>query len=466
MNKVKRVLTLILVLAGVVAVAVIVVRLLRRLRLQSPVVFTEEPFVTPPWPAPEAPAPEQEAAAVVDEGVYWEPPAAAPEDATEGVVESPPPEPPPPPSSAIEEALEVVRAFEDVDADATPDEAPGGTAVEETSQGGAWPRVSPDFASVAEADREASALAGEAREEVEQDAGEARFILEAPVEPLAAASEGWPGQDVPASPPGVREPPEPPSSRPAFPGDISTAEAERPTPAAGPVRFDDSNGEFPPGVEEALAELPQSPIPSFSGRSAESILDEGNVYFNVGQYALAIERYTKAIEVAPDLVAAHYNRANARTRSGDYEAALDDYNEALQLQPADPDALNNRGMLHLYRGNYAAALDDFDAALRSDPADTTVMVNRGLAHLHSGDAAAALVDFQEAVAMDDSDSAAHYGAAQAAAMLGNRDRALRFLGRALQLDPGYAREAAADPKLAALQGDDQFLRLLREAGAR
>lgn len=218
-------------------------------------------------------------------------------------------------------------------------------------------------------------------------------------------------------------------------------------------------------VEQALTDLEPAAIVPPPRRTAESYLDEGNVYFNVGQYGLAIERYTQAIELDGDLTAAFYNRANARTRSGDLENALLDYDRALELQPNDADALNNRGMLHLYRANYAAALQDFNGALAADPTDSTVMVNRGLAHMHGGDAAAGLVDFREAIRVDATDAAAQYGAAQASATLGNRDEALRHVGRALEIDPGYAREAAADPKLAMLQGDEEFLKLLRQSGS-
>jgi len=218
-------------------------------------------------------------------------------------------------------------------------------------------------------------------------------------------------------------------------------------------------------VEEALSDIEPAPIPSAANRSAESHLDEGNVYFNVGQYGLAIERYSQAIEADARLTAAHYNRANARARAGDLDGALQDYDRAIELNPADADALNNRGMLHLYRANYSAAISDFDGALAADPSDPTVMVNRGLARLHMGAAGEALADFRAASTMDDADAAAHYGAAQALATLGNREEALRSISRALEIDPGYAREAAGDPRLAMLQGDDEFLRLLRQSGS-
>ena len=238
--------------------------------------------------------------------------------------------------------------------------------------------------------------------------------------------------------------------------------------ASAAVGFvDDDGGAAPePAADEPVVAVVEQGPADTAQRDAESYLDEGNVYFNVGQYGLAIERYGKALELAPDLTAAYYNRANARTRAGEYDDALGDYNRALNLQPQDADALNNRGMLHLYRASYYDALVDFNAALAIDPRDTTVMVNRGLAHLHGGDAAAALVDFQEAATLDNGDAAAHYGAGQAAATLNNRDEALRHLSRAVELDGSYAREAAADPKLQSLQGDDGFMRLLRESGTR
>ena len=56
-----------------------------------------------------------------------------------------------------------------------------------------------------------------------------------------------------------------------------------------------------------------------------------------------------------------------------------------------------------------------------------------------------------------------YGAARAAAALGERDNTLQHLRAALALQPAYAAEAAADASFAALNGDEAFLALLRRS---
>ena len=93
-----------------------------------------------------------------------------------------------------------------------------------------------------------------------------------------------------------------------------------------------------------------------------------------------------------------------------------------------------------------------------------MIVNRGLAQLETEAHEDALASFEEAATLAPEDASAHYGAAQAAAGLGNRTDALRHLQDALELQPAIAAEAAGDAKLALLDGNDEFMKLLRQAG--
>ncbi len=242
-------------------------------------------------------------------------------------------------------------------------------------------------------------------------------------------------------------------------GGGGSGSAGTPTPIAEPVETQPESPPQPSDTRPAPETRDEAPLEDTA--AADALLDEGNAYFNVGQFALAIQRYDRAIQLAPRLVAAFYNRANARTRIGDYDGAQSDYDTALGLNPTDADALNNRGMLHLYRGNHDAALQDFNLALGIDSRDGTVIVNRGLAYLHKGDSRGALSDFHEAIRLNSRDAAAHYGAAQSLASLGDTNAALMSLRNALRIEPNYAREAAAEPRFASLQSNDEFTRLLR-----
>ncbi len=117
-------------------------------------------------------------------------------------------------------------------------------------------------------------------------------------------------------------------------------------------------------------------------RPAASYLDEGSVYFEVGNYERAIDRFGRAIELQPDLCAAYFNRALACTRLGRFEAALADYDRAAALTPQDADIFNNRGLLHFERGELDAAAADFERAIKLQPDDGDARTNLALVQRH------------------------------------------------------------------------------------
>lgn len=439
-------------LTALITAAIIILTNRSRQRATAPETAWQPPTVTPP-PAEEAPAAPDDAQAEAETLREMAAEAEALSIAAEQIAAAEE-------ELAAEEAFfeEVALAVADDEGMGDPEAAPEDIALDETGETVISELAAPGVAEAIEA---------EAFRHHHPEAAPPVEVVHAPDVPdfgamLEEAVHEAELSEPAAETPVEEEPKDPDFLTRYFEELAATPETHEPSPETPAPAVDD----LPASVEEALTDLEPAPIVPPPKRTAESFLDEGNVYFNVGQYGLAVERYTQAIEMDGDLTAAFYNRANAHTRSGDFERALADYNRALELQPRDADALNNRGMLHLYRSNYPAALADFNGALEADPTDTTVMVNRGLAHLHGGDAASALVDFREAAAKDESDAAAQYGAAQAAASLGNRDEALRHITRALELDPAYAREAAGDPRLELLQGDEEFLKLLRESGPR
>jgi tetratricopeptide (TPR) repeat protein len=198
-------------------------------------------------------------------------------------------------------------------------------------------------------------------------------------------------------------------------------------------------------------------------RAPESYLDEGNVYFGVGQYSLASDRYTRALALKPEYGAAYYNRANAWVRLGDLEAAEADYTAALALMADDADVLNNRGMLRLRRGDMEAAEGDFSRAVELRGDDVAIRTNHGLTLMKLSRAEEALSQFVTALQSAPEDPGARYGAAASLASLGRNGESLDQLRYAVFIDPEYAAEAAVDPAFDALRTDEEFSKILRHA---
>ncbi|GAJ13974.1 unnamed protein product, partial [marine sediment metagenome] len=60
-------------------------------------------------------------------------------------------------------------------------------------------------------------------------------------------------------------------------------------------------------------------------------LDQGNNFLDQGYYDEAIEEYTDAIELDPNLAVAYYNRGRAYKELGKKSEAIDDFEKCIAL---------------------------------------------------------------------------------------------------------------------------------------
>ena len=218
-------------------------------------------------------------------------------------------------------------------------------------------------------------------------------------------------------------------------------------------------------IDEALDDV--APARVTAGRDAESYLDEGNVYFNVGQWTLAIDRYTQALELDSGLTAGYYNRANARTRAGEYDAALGDYNRALEISHRTMRTRSTTAACSTSTGRTTRRRWTTSSArsrwIRGHNGDGESRVRASARRQPGGGAAKTSA---RPLSHDPRDAAARYGAARRPRCSATGTGRSPASGGRSRSTRQYAREAAADPKLVGLEGDDEFMRLLRDAGAR
>ena len=92
-----------------------------------------------------------------------------------------------------------------------------------------------------------------------------------------------------------------------------------------------------------LGEIQRGPEARQKRREAVIHNNRGVSYANKGDYELAIEAFTNAITLNPNLAMAYSNRGGAYRDKGDYDRAIEDCDEAIALNPNLAMAYNNRG---------------------------------------------------------------------------------------------------------------------------
>ena len=119
--------------------------------------------------------------------------------------------------------------------------------------------------------------------------------------------------------------------------------------------------------------------------TAADYMARGDHDYDLGDYACAIEAYSRAIELKPDFAEAYNNRAYTYMKMENYASALPDLDQAIQLRPDYVNALMNRGDIHnyYYQIDYDRAIADYDRVIQLHPEHTSVCGHRLLA-LHHG----------------------------------------------------------------------------------
>ena len=97
---------------------------------------------------------------------------------------------------------------------------------------------------------------------------------------------------------------------------------------------------------------------------AHKELYSGRFYQSKNRSQQAIEHYTEAIELNPQMDLAYYNRGNANSILKNYEEALEDYSKAIQLYPDHSDSFFNRANANADLCRFQEAINDYDEAFR------------------------------------------------------------------------------------------------------
>ncbi len=145
---------------------------------------------------------------------------------------------------------------------------------------------------------------------------------------------------------------------------------------------------------------------------AQALFERGHESFSAGDYREAVECFSRAISLRPNVPAGYRYRALAHLEMGNRLDALNDFDAAIRLKTDDPLLYADRARLLFRQQSYPAAIADCDRALAIDPALAPLYGLRGECHAANGESGKAFADYARALA-NDPDHAADYRLARA-----------------------------------------------------
>ncbi|KRX08960.1 hypothetical protein PPERSA_08163 [Pseudocohnilembus persalinus] len=187
--------------------------------------------------------------------------------------------------------------------------------------------------------------------------------------------------------------------------------------------------------ESSSKKLNQSYSAAENKQMAEQYHSQGFEARKKGNFKLAIQFYTKALEIMPTHFKAHFNRGFAYDKLGNYNLAIQDYSQALEIDPKNAYAYYNRGISLDRQNQFDQAIQNFTQAINIDPSKADFYHNRAFAYRKKKNFKSAVDDYTTAIDLDPQHFKAYYNRAFCLEKLGDFEQAEADYIQALTLQP-------------------------------
>lgn len=165
--------------------------------------------------------------------------------------------------------------------------------------------------------------------------------------------------------------------------------------------------------------------------------------FQKENYAEAIESFTKALELNPELSEGWYSQALCRHLEGDMAGAYLDYCEALKLDPNHIGALRQRAALEQAMGRRQDAIESWTRLTELVPEKAEAWYKRGRLRRELGQLKRAYEDFNKALKLAPELSDAWFQRGIIRNHRGEHEGAIKNLDKALECRPEFPQALAA-----------------------
>jgi tetratricopeptide (TPR) repeat protein len=165
----------------------------------------------------------------------------------------------------------------------------------------------------------------------------------------------------------------------------------------------------------------------------------GIAYYNKGEMENAISDFSRVIETKPKESRAFLMRGAAYSSNHEYKLAVVDFTQAIQINPDDMVAFYNRGFAYENQGDFKNAISDFSQVIKNNPKDGEAYSHRGLNYAQNGDYELSVDDFTQAIKINPKDAVSYFNRGLSYENLRLNNEAIHDFEKVLEL--------SADPNL-------------------
>ncbi|KAJ3449275.1 suppressor of rps4-rld [Anaeramoeba flamelloides] len=167
-------------------------------------------------------------------------------------------------------------------------------------------------------------------------------------------------------------------------------------------------------------------------------IGKGTCHAMLQEYQLAVDNFTKAIEINPDSLEAYKRRGQTRSAMGFDKKALSDLTIAFEKSDeTDFECSYQRGIIFHKLKNYSRAIPDFEFCIKIQPRHIYSWNFLGLCLNGLGETTEAIVCYERALSFNPNFKESLTNLAQINKDLGNYEKSLDYFERSIKIDPTY-----------------------------
>lgn len=170
----------------------------------------------------------------------------------------------------------------------------------------------------------------------------------------------------------------------------------------------------------------------------DSRMYRANIHYEMGKAELSIAEWDQLLKEVPDYAWGWYRRGWYKELNGDHDGAIEDLSMSIVLDPSDAYAYCTRGDVYLNQGKLDLAEVDYKKAIELEISQNAYEC-RYLAYQGLGQNDKAIEELNVAISRDSTDAGNYYDAACMYSRMHDKDNALKYLEKALEM--GYHRFA-------------------------